>query len=69
MKIFPEEQKGYKRNSRGTEDQLLSEKAVLRDCKRRREREREQRERTQRENRDRDRDRMSECSKLVQREY
>ena len=34
-KILPEEQKGCKRNSRGTEDQLLLDKAVLRDCKRR----------------------------------
>ena len=33
-KILPEE-KGYKRNSKGTEDQLLLDKAVLRDCKRR----------------------------------
>ena len=34
-KILPEEQKGCKRNSRGTEDRLLLDKAVLRDCKRR----------------------------------
>ena len=33
--IFPEEQKGCKRKSRGTKDQLLLDKAVLRDCKRR----------------------------------
>ena len=34
-KILPEEQKGCKRNSRGTKDQVLLDKAVLRDCKRR----------------------------------
>ena len=34
-KILPEEQKGCKRNNRGTKDQLLSDKAVLRDSKRR----------------------------------
>ena len=32
-KILPKEQKGCKTNSRGTTVQLLSEKAVLRDCK------------------------------------
>ena len=32
-KILPEEQKGCKINSRGTKDQLLLDKAVLRDCK------------------------------------
>ena len=31
--IFPEEQKGCKRKSRGTKDQLLIDKAVLKDCK------------------------------------
>ena len=34
-KILPEEQKGCERNSKGTKDQLLLDKAVLRDCKRR----------------------------------
>ena len=34
-KILPEEQKACKRNIRGTKDQVLSDKAVLRDCKRR----------------------------------
>ena len=34
-KILPEEQKGCKRNRRGSKDQLLLDKAVLRDCKRR----------------------------------
>lgn len=34
-KILPEEQKGCKRNTRGTKDQLLIDKAVLRDCKKR----------------------------------
>ena len=34
-KILPEEKNGYNRNSKGTEDQLLLDKAVLRDCKRR----------------------------------
>ena len=34
-KILPEEQKGCKRNSRGNKDQVLLDKAVLRDCKRR----------------------------------
>ena len=33
-KILPKEQKGCKRNSRRTKDQLLLDKAVLRDCKR-----------------------------------
>ena len=33
--IIPNEQKGCKRNSRGTKDQLLIDKAVLKDCKRR----------------------------------
>ena len=32
-KILPEEQKGCKINSRGPKDQLLLDKAVLRDCK------------------------------------
>ena len=31
--IFPEEQKGCKRKSRGTKDQLLIDNAVLKDCK------------------------------------
>ena len=34
-KILPEEQKGCKRNSKGTKYQVLVNKAVLRDCKRR----------------------------------
>ena len=34
-KILPKEQKGFKRNSRGTKDQALVDKAVLKDCKRR----------------------------------
>ena len=34
-KILHEEQKGCKRNRTGTTDQLLLNKAVLRDCKRR----------------------------------
>ena len=33
-KILAEEQKGCKRNSRGTKDQVLLDKAVLRDCER-----------------------------------
>ena len=35
-KILDEEQKGCERNSRGTKDQVLVEKAVLKDCKKRR---------------------------------
>ena len=34
-KILPEEQKGYQRGSRGTKDQLLIDKTVLKDCKKR----------------------------------
>ena len=34
-KIYPEEQKGSKRGSRGTKDQLLIDKTVLEDCKKR----------------------------------
>ena len=34
-KILPEEQKGYKRGSRGTKDQLLIDKTVLKDCRKR----------------------------------
>ena len=33
-KILPEEQKGCKRGSRGTKDQLLIDNTVLKDCKR-----------------------------------
>ena len=33
--ILPEEQKGCRRRRRGTEDQLLIDKAILNDCKRR----------------------------------
>ena len=31
--LLPVEQKGYRRNSRGTKDQLLIDKMVLNDCK------------------------------------
>ena len=34
-KILPEEQKGCKRGSRGTKDQLLIDETVLQDCKKR----------------------------------
>lgn len=34
-KLLPEEQKGCKRGSRGTKDQLLIDKTVLKDCKKR----------------------------------
>ena len=34
-KIVPEEQKGYKRGSLGTKDQLLIDKTVLKDSKKR----------------------------------
>ena len=34
--LFPEEQKGCRRKSRGTKDQLLIDKAVLKDCRKRR---------------------------------
>ena len=33
-KLLPEEKKGRKRKSRGSKNQILSDKAVLRDCKR-----------------------------------
>ena len=33
--LLPDEQKGYRRTSRGTKDQLLIEKMVIRNCKRR----------------------------------
>ena len=33
--LLPVEQKGYRRNSRGTRDQLLIDKTVLNDCKNR----------------------------------
>ena len=33
--VLPSEQKGCRKGSRGTKDQLLSDKTVLRDCKRR----------------------------------
>ena len=33
--LFPVEQKGYRRNSRGTKDQLVIDKMVLNDCKKR----------------------------------
>ena len=33
--VLPEEQKGCKRNSRGTKDQLLVDKTILADCKKR----------------------------------
>ena len=32
-KILPEEQKGYRTGSRGTKDQLLIDKMVLKDCR------------------------------------
>ena len=34
--LFPEEQKGCRRKSRGRKDQLLSDEAVLKECRRRR---------------------------------
>ena len=34
-KLLPEEQKGCRRNSRGTKDQLLTDKMVIKNCKRR----------------------------------
>ena len=34
-KLLPEEQKGCRRNSRGTKDQLLIDKMVIKNCKRR----------------------------------
>ena len=34
-KILPEEQKRFERGSRGTKDQLLIDKTVLKDCKKR----------------------------------
>ena len=34
-KILPEKQKRYKRGSHGTKDQLLIDKTVLKDCKKR----------------------------------
>ena len=34
-KLLPEEQKGCRKRSRGTKDQLLIDKTVLRDCKKR----------------------------------
>ena len=34
-KLFPSEQKGGKRNSKGTKDKLLIDKAILQNCKRR----------------------------------
>ena len=33
--LLPSEQKGYKRKSRGTKDQLLIDKTVLKDCRKR----------------------------------
>ena len=33
---MPEKQKGYKRKSRGTKDQLLIDKTILKDCRKRR---------------------------------
>ena len=35
MKLLPEEQKGCRRKSRGTKEQLLIDKTVLKDCKKR----------------------------------
>ena len=34
--LLPEEQKGYRRKSRGTKDQLLIDKTILKDCRKRR---------------------------------
>ena len=34
-KIFPDEQKGCRKNSRGTKDQLMIDKKVMKNCKRR----------------------------------
>ena len=34
--LLPAEQKGWRRNSRGSKDQLLIDKMVLNDCKKRR---------------------------------
>ena len=34
--ILPEEQKGCRGRSRGTKDQLLINKAIIKDCKKRR---------------------------------
>ena len=34
-KLLPEKQKGCRRGSRGTKDQLLIDKTVLKDCKKR----------------------------------
>ena len=36
QKLFPEQQKGCRRKSRGTKDQLLIDKAVLKDFRKRR---------------------------------
>ena len=33
--LLPEEQKGCRRKSRGTKDQLLIDKAILKDCRKR----------------------------------
>ena len=33
--LLPEEQKGCRRKSKGTKDQLLIDKAILRDCRKR----------------------------------
>jgi len=33
--LLPDEQKGYRRKTRGTEDQLLIDKMVLKNCRRR----------------------------------
>ena len=35
MFYCPEEQKGYRRNSRDTKNQLLTDKAVMKNCRRR----------------------------------
>ena len=34
--LLPEEQKGCRRKSRGTKDQLLIDKTILKDCRKRR---------------------------------
>ena len=33
--LLPEEQKGYLRDARGTKDQLLTDKTILKNCRRR----------------------------------
>ena len=35
QQLFPDEQKGFKKRSRGTKDQLIIDKTVLKDCRNR----------------------------------